>query len=165
MQRWFPLILCAALGSPALAEETVYICQQDGKIVYTASPAGDDCRPVNLKVPQPSQEELDRLAREKEKQEAEQKAAAERELQERQVRAQEEAARAARRQARAAEKQAEYEREQLRIQEETYEMETYRQPGILLLPRQVIPSPLPPPPPPPEQPPPQPKSKAINSTP
>jgi hypothetical protein len=163
MQRWFPLVLCATLGSPALAEEAVYLCRQDGKIVYTASPAGDDCRLVTLKVPQPSQEELDRLAREKERQEAEWKAAAERELQERQVRAQEEAARAAKRQARAAEKQAEYEREQLRLQEETYKMDPYRQPGILLLPRQVIPPP--PPPSPPEPPPPPPKSKAINSTP
>ena len=150
MRRLFTLILCALLSQAAIAGETVYLCRQNGKVTYTASPRIGECQPVDLKVLQPSQEELERLEREKERQEAEQQAADEQERQERQVRAQEEAASASRRQARAAEREAEYERQQLRVQEKTYELEKYRQPLIFVpkrvFPHKPVPSPSPKPP-------------------
>lgn len=144
MQRLFTLILCALLGQPTVAGETVYLCRQNGKVTYTASPRFGQCQPIDLKVLHPSQEELERLEHERERQEVEQKAAEEQERQERQVRAQEEAARASKRQARAAEREAEYEREQLRVQEKTYELEKYRQP-LIFVPKRAFPrKPVPP---------------------
>lgn len=150
MQRLFVLIVCILLGQPTLARETVYLCRQDGKVTYAASPKFGECRPIDLKVLHPSEAELERLAGEKERQEAEQRAAEEQERHEREVRAQEEAAQAAKRQARAAERAATYEREQLRVQERTYELEKYREP-LLFIPKRVFPRkpPAPPAPPPP----------------
>lgn len=139
MHRPVTLILCALLSQAADAGERVYLCRQNGKVTYTATSRFGECRPVNLKVSQPSQEELDRLAREKEKQEAEQKVEEQQAREERQVRAQEEAAKAAKRQARAAEKQAEYEREQLRAQEEANALERNRQPAVIFVPHSRFP--------------------------
>ncbi|HLF97362.1 MAG TPA: hypothetical protein VI457_09485 [Methylococcaceae bacterium] len=138
MQRLFMLILSVLISYSAMAGETVYLCRQNGKVTYAASPRFGECQPVDLKVLHPSEEELERLAREKERREAEQQAAEEQGRQERQVRAQEEAARASKRQARAAEKEAEYEREQLRVQEDTYELEKYRQP-LIFVPKRTFP--------------------------
>lgn len=145
MRRLFMLLLCISFSSGILARESVYLCRQDGKITYTASPHSGECQPIDLKVLHPSEAELERLAREKERRETEQRAQEEQERQERQVRAQEEAARAAKRQARAAEKEAAYEREQLRIQEKTYELEKYRQPPVIFVPKRTFPhKPVPP---------------------
>lgn len=146
MQRLSTLILCALLGQPAIAGETVYLCRQNGKVTYAAAPRSGECQPVDLKVSRPSQAEVERLEREKERREAEQKTAVEQELQVRQVRAQEETAKAAKRQARAAEKQAGYEREQLRAQKEANVIERNRQPVVIFAsPPHAAPRPVAPP--------------------
>ncbi|BBL69508.1 DUF4124 domain-containing protein [Methylogaea oryzae] len=111
-------ILAALLLSATASASDVYRCQRDGKAVYTESPKnGDKCSLLELQNTEPSAEELARQQEARQQQEAQRQSEAQKELEERKVRAEEDAARAAERQARAAEAQARYQREMLEAQE------------------------------------------------
>lgn len=92
--------------SPAGAD-TVYRCIQDGRTIFSDQPAAASCTPMDLKVTEPSPEEMarleekKRLATEQEREEREQAA------RDRLLRAQVDAARAAERQAEAQRRLAE----------------------------------------------------------
>jgi hypothetical protein len=99
------------LTEPLKADE-VYKCTAGGETSYRSSADSPDCQPLQLYVPQPSPEDLERLAREREQRERDQAQADEQSRQERLVRAKELEALAAERRARAAEAQTRLLKEQ-----------------------------------------------------
>lgn len=114
-----PIIAFAMLLASVTAQaEEVYLCKQNGKTIYTATPMAGQCQLLNLKVAEPSAEELERQKQVQQRQAAQQQMEEKQILEERKVRAEEAAARAAERQARAAETQAHYQKELLKAQEE-----------------------------------------------
>jgi hypothetical protein len=114
---WLSLLLSAATLAPAGAA-TIYKCVKAGKITYTSSPpAGDsDCQAEQLKVVEPSPEEVARQLEENRRREEQAALDEANQRREREVRAQERAAIAAEQRARIAE-------ENLRLQwEEAYRL-------------------------------------------
>jgi hypothetical protein len=102
-------IICSAGFAPA---DEIYKCVKGGEISYGSNPGAGDCQRVDLQVPQPSPEELARLAEEQRQRTEQDRADEAQDLQERLVRAKEIEAQAAWEQARAADDQARLQREQ-----------------------------------------------------
>jgi hypothetical protein len=99
-------------GLEPLQADEVYKCTAGGETSYRSSADSPDCQPLELYVPQPSPEDLERLARKREQRERDQAQADEQSRQERLVRAKELEALAAERRARAAEAQTRLLKEQ-----------------------------------------------------
>jgi hypothetical protein len=88
MNTILPMTLAALLAVPAAAPaDEIYRCVENGKTAFTSVPGGENCVPVTLDVYQPDPEDVARRLRQKELD-------AERDQQERLIRAREAQARA-----------------------------------------------------------------------
>lgn len=130
----FTAILASLLVTASAHANDVYLCKKNGKTIYTENPKDfGDCRLLELKVMEPSPEELERQRLERQNREAQRRVEEREALEERKVRAQETAARAEERQAYAAEEQARYQRERLEA-EEAEQRRADSIPPVILLP-------------------------------
>lgn len=106
-------IAAVFVACPAAAADGIYKCTKGSEIIYGSAPApGANCEQVDVQVPQPSPEEVARMADEQRRRDEQDRADQEQALQERMVRAKELEAQAAWQQARAAQEQAQLQQQQ-----------------------------------------------------
>ncbi|MEN8259717.1 MAG: hypothetical protein ABFS02_03870 [Pseudomonadota bacterium] len=116
---YFSLALLFLVSASASAEESVYRCQKEGKVLYSSSPRQSyECGPMSLYVIRPSQAEVERHRRDMAKREAQLLKIEESNRMQRMLEAEEDAAQEARRQAEAEKAQALYLQDLQRFEQE-----------------------------------------------
>lgn len=117
MNAFKSLLLLALFSSIVLAEDSVYLCRKDGKVLYSSTEEqGYDCKPLSLNLIERTPEELERLERERDRRADLDRQRREELRMERMIEAREDEALATRREARAREAQAQFMLELLQLE-------------------------------------------------